>query len=61
MPIGTRAISLPRESATEIEPPCQVSSSNNSLAIWVACASAARGVAYTHSPPRARSSRRPKF
>jgi hypothetical protein len=50
MPIGTRAISLPRESSTEIQPPCQVSSSDNSLAICIACASAASGLAYTASP-----------
>jgi hypothetical protein len=48
--IGTLAISLPRESSTEIQPPCQVSSSDNSLAICVACASAARALAYAYSP-----------
>jgi hypothetical protein len=45
LPIGTRAISLPRESSTEIQPPCQVSSSDNSFATYIACASAATGLA----------------
>ena len=38
IPIVTWAISLSRESFTEIQPPCQVSSSDNSLATRVACA-----------------------
>jgi len=38
MPIDTRANSLPRESCTEIQPPCQVWSSDSSLAICIACA-----------------------
>lgn len=57
IPRSTRAISLPNESFTVIRPPCQVSSSDNSLTICIACASAARGLAYAHSPTAQRSPR----